>query len=86
MESGTGASALSATQQAAATQTISLWDDLIAPDFTLATNGATANVKYMNTTTNIDYAQAYYPGSWQGRRFGLVQPPNTAPIPAPMIW
>ena len=62
----TGFSALSATQQAAATQTISLWDDLIAPDFTLATNGASANVKYMNTTTNIGYAQAYYPSSWQG--------------------
>jgi len=60
----TGFSALNATQQAMATQAIKLWDDLIPVNFTLAADGTTANVKYSNTTTNIGYAQAYYPGSW----------------------
>jgi len=59
-----GFSALNATQQAMATQAIKLWDDLISVNFTLAADGTTANVKYSNTTTNIGYAQAYYPGSW----------------------
>ncbi|MBL8907416.1 MAG: M10 family metallopeptidase C-terminal domain-containing protein [Rhizobiales bacterium] len=57
----TGFSPLSSAQQAAATLAIQLWDDLIAPDFTLAANPTTANIKYMNTTTNIGYAHAYYP-------------------------
>ncbi|PWB64627.1 MAG: hypothetical protein C3F17_06425 [Bradyrhizobiaceae bacterium] len=61
-----GFSALGAAQQAAATLSIKLWDDLIAPDFSLAGNGATATVKFSNTTTNIGYAHAYYPGGWSG--------------------
>lgn len=61
-----GFSALGAAQQTAATLAIKLWDDLIAPDFTLAANGATATVKFSNTTSNIGYAHAYYPGGWSG--------------------
>src|SRR5438105_4844960 len=61
-----GFSPLNSSQQTAATLAIKLWDDLMAPDFSLAANGATANVKYENTTTNIDYAHTYYPGSWAG--------------------
>src|SRR5262245_55669573 len=59
----TGFTALSSAQQAMATLAIQLWDDLIAPDFTLAASGSTANVKYMNTTTSIGYAHAYYPST-----------------------
>ncbi len=59
-------SALNGSQQTAATMAIKLWDDLMAPDFSLAANGATANIKYSNTTTNIGYAHAYYPGGWAG--------------------
>ena len=58
-----GASALSTAQKDAATLAIQLWDDLIAPDLTLTTNVATANIKAMNTTTDIGYAQGYFPGS-----------------------
>ena len=68
----TGSRALAAAQQAVATLAIRLWDDLIAPDFTLAADGTTANVKYMNTTTNIGYAQAYYPSGSVGA-VGVVQ-------------
>ena len=62
----TGFSALNSAQQATATLVIHMWDDLILPDFSLAANGATTNIKYENTTTNIGYAQAYYPGGWAG--------------------
>jgi serralysin len=62
----TGFTPLSQAQQAAATLAIQLWDDLITPDFTLNTADPTkANVKYMNTTTNVGYAHAYYPTGTQ---------------------
>lgn len=61
-----GFSALNSAQRTAATLAIRLWDDLISPDFTLAANGASASIKYSNTTTNIGYAHAYYPGNWFG--------------------
>ena len=57
-----GFSPLSATQQATATLAIKLWDDLIVPHVTLVADGASANIKFSNTTTNIGYAQAYFPG------------------------
>jgi serralysin len=58
----TGASGLTASQKDAFTLAIRLWDDLISPDFSLAANGATANIKAMNTTTAISYAHGYFPG------------------------
>ncbi len=62
-----GFSALSGTQQTAATLTIRLWDDLIGADFTQVSGSTAANIEYMNTTTNIGYAHAYFPStSWQG--------------------
>jgi serralysin len=60
-----GFSAFTEAQKAAARTVISLWDDLIAPDFREVT-GSTANIKYQNTTTNVGYAHAYYPGSYTG--------------------
>jgi serralysin len=57
-----GFSALNAQQRATASSAIKLWDDLIAPDFKLATGNT--NIKFSNTTTNIDYAHAYYPGNY----------------------
>ena len=56
-----GFSQLNAAQQAAATLTMELWDSLIAPNFNLAA-GNSANIKFANTTTNIQYAHAYFPG------------------------
>lgn len=55
-----GFSALSEAQKIAARLTVKLWDDLIAPDF-VETSGA-SNIKFSNTTTDIGYAHAYYPG------------------------
>src|SRR5262245_25032323 len=57
-----GFSALNGSQQAAATLAIKLWDDLITPQVILAADGTTANIKFSNTTTNIGYAQTYFPG------------------------
>ena len=61
-----GFTALSSTQQSAATLAIRLWDDLISPDFQRVSSGTPANVEYMNTTTDIAYAHTYFPGSSQG--------------------
>ena len=56
--------------QAAATRVALLhWDDLIAPPIVEQTSSQEyANVKFGNTTTAINYAHAYYPGtySWAG--------------------
>ena len=60
-----GFSAFTEAQKAAARAALSLWDDLIAPDFREVT-GSNANIKYENTTTNIGYAHAYYPGTYTG--------------------
>lgn len=60
-----GFSAFTEAQKAAARTAISLWDDLISPDFREVA-GSTATIKYQNTTTNIGYAHAYYPGSYTG--------------------
>ncbi|WP_170263482.1 M10 family metallopeptidase C-terminal domain-containing protein [Blastochloris sulfoviridis] len=62
----TGFSALTSAQQTAATLAIKLWDDLITTDFAYTSNGAAATIKYSNTTTDIGYAHAYYPGSYTG--------------------
>ena len=45
---------------------ISLWDDLIQPSISFTSDAQNANIKYANTTSAIDYAHAYYPGSWNG--------------------
>ncbi len=66
---GDGFSPFNATQAAAARLTMSLWDDLITPSFSEASsNQHLANIKFGNTTTNISFAHAYFPGSspWAG--------------------
>jgi serralysin len=60
-----GFSAFTEAQKAAARTVMSLWDDLIAPDFREVA-GSNANIKYENTTTNVGYAHAYYPGTYTG--------------------
>jgi Ca2+-binding RTX toxin-like protein len=51
-------------QQAAATLALTLWDDLIAPGIETVdpSQASTANIKYANSTTGVDYAQTYLPG------------------------
>ncbi|MGE0717028.1 MAG: M10 family metallopeptidase C-terminal domain-containing protein [Alphaproteobacteria bacterium] len=61
-----GFSVLSAAQQSVATTAIKLWDDLIVPDVAFNSNGVAATIKYANTTTNIGYAQSYYPTTATG--------------------
>ena len=55
--------ALSAEQRAAATSALAAWDSLIAPNFTLTTNTATANLKFGNSP-EAGYAYAYYPSDY----------------------
>jgi serralysin len=59
---GPGFSAFLETQKAAARLAMSLWDDLAAIDFT--ESAGAAQVTFQNTTTDIGYAHAYYPGTW----------------------
>ena len=56
-----GFTPLNSAQQADATFAVQLWDDLIKPNFSLATNGSAATVKFANSTTGVSYAHAYYP-------------------------
>lgn len=55
---------MSAAQKDAAILAISLWDDLIAPDFVQVSSGG--SITFQNTTTGIGYAHAYYPGTASG--------------------
>ncbi|NNE24055.1 MAG: matrixin family metalloprotease [Rhizobiales bacterium] len=61
-----GFSAFNATQRAAANSAIDLWDDLISASFSQTTNASASDIEFSNTTTNISYAHAYYPGGWSG--------------------
>lgn len=58
---GPGFSALAAAQKETARLAVKLWDDLIAPDFLETTS--TSNIMFSNTTSDIGYAHAYYPGT-----------------------
>ena len=58
-----GWSAFTAQQMAATRQIMAVWDELIAATFvesTLTPN--TSDIKFSNTTTDIGFAHAYYPG------------------------
>jgi serralysin len=55
----TGFSPLTQAQQTYAKLAVSLWDDLIAPDFVSTANNS--DVEFALTTTGINYAIAYYP-------------------------
>ena len=61
-----GFSAFNASQKTAARTAIELWDDLIAPSFVETASANSSDIKFSNTTTNIGYAHAYYPGGWAG--------------------
>lgn len=58
-----GWSAFTAQQMTAARQMMSIWDDLVAATFVEAVASPnTADIKFSNTTTDISFAHAYYPG------------------------
>ena len=58
-----GWSAFTEAQKTAVRQMMTLWDDLIAPSFVESTGSPnTADIKFSNTTTDISYAHAYFPG------------------------
>jgi serralysin len=89
----TGFTEFNVAQKATATLAMKLWDDLISPDFTLASNPQTANVKYANTTTDIDYAHAYYPGLssasgtvWLNSTYGTNSGTNNLTSPVVGQW
>ena len=56
------------TQETNAIAAMELWDDLIAVDFDFYGDGDNAQIQFANTTTDINYAHAYYPtgGDWSG--------------------
>ena len=60
-----GFSTLNGGQREAARLAMELWDDLIAPRI-VEESGAGGDVTFSNTTTNIGYAHAYFPGGWSG--------------------
>jgi serralysin len=83
-----GFTALLGTAQSAARLAISLWDDLILPDFVEIPSGAnylSSDLEFGMSTTGVPFAGAYYPsiGSvWFNANFGvnsgtnnLVSPP-----------
>ena len=76
-----GFSPLNTNQQAAATLAITLWDQLIVPNFTLAADGTTANIKYSNTTTAR--TQAPTTSSPRPSGSGASRPSSTKPA---MPW
>lgn len=57
--SALGFSITSGVQKDVARLAISLWDDLIAPDFVETTNNPT--ITFQNSVTNVNYAYAYFP-------------------------
>lgn len=87
-----GFSPLNGAQQAAATSAMKAWDSLISTSFTLtASNSAT--IKLANTTTDIDYAHAYYPGQsasagtvWLNSKYGANSGTNNLVDPEQGQW
>nr|WP_319385645.1 M10 family metallopeptidase C-terminal domain-containing protein [uncultured Roseibium sp.] len=62
-EEAPGFSQFTETQMAVARLTLALWDDLIEPALVEETGDpAAADINFGNTTTEIGYAHAYYPG------------------------
>ncbi|WP_434055990.1 MAG: M10 family metallopeptidase C-terminal domain-containing protein [Roseibium sp.] len=60
-----GFSEFTDTQKAVARLTLALWDDLIAPSLVEDTEDPEyADINFGNTTSNIGYAHAYYPGTF----------------------
>ncbi len=89
----TGFTPLSPIQQVTATLAIKLWDDLISPTVTRVANGVAADIKYSNTTTNIGYAQAYFPDSdaaggsvWFNSNYGANSGTNNLVTPVAGQW
>lgn len=63
------------------------------PDFSLASNGSAANVKFANSTTGVSYAHAYYlTGSvvggsvWFSRAYGSASGTNNLVDPTVGQW
>ena len=66
---GDGFSAFTSYQMADTRDVMSLWDDLVSPSLVeQSSNQQYAAIKFGNTTSSINYAHAYYPGSywWAG--------------------
>jgi serralysin len=55
-----GFSALNAKQQTQAVVALGLWDDLISPSI-VRTTASDSNIEFANSTTDVAYAQSYFP-------------------------
>ena len=63
---GDGFSAFNAAQQDAARLAMQLWGDVASLNFTEVAAYANPTITFQNTTTDIGYAHAYFPGGWSG--------------------
>ncbi|MCP5080552.1 MAG: hypothetical protein GY948_02525 [Alphaproteobacteria bacterium] len=57
-----GWSQFNVKQTAAAHMAMEMWDDLIAPDIVAALDPNSADIRFSNSTTGVNYAHAYGPG------------------------
>ncbi|ARU17856.1 hypothetical protein A9D14_16095 (plasmid) [Croceicoccus marinus] len=64
---GEGLAAFSAAQEAEARDSITLWDDLVAPEF-VETEGRGADIQFANSTDPAQ-AYAYYPSEKGGQKY-----------------
>jgi Peptidase M10 serralysin C terminal len=60
---GAGWAPLTDTQANAVRMVIDLWDDVIASSINAATDPNAADIKLSNTSTGVDFAQGYLPGT-----------------------
>lgn len=60
-ETSTFTPVTSAAQQATFVQALQVWDDLIAPNFSLTTGAS--DIEFGYSTTNVQYALAYFPSA-----------------------
>ncbi|MBV7255727.1 M10 family metallopeptidase C-terminal domain-containing protein [Pacificimonas sp. WHA3] len=57
-----GWKAFNAKQEASSRKALELWDDLIAPSFVESADPNVGDIKFSQTTSNIGFAHAYFPG------------------------
>ncbi len=84
---GGGFTAFNATQQYSAELALTLWDDLIAPDFQAVAGGSNfthSNIEFGMSTTGVGYAHAYFPSAgsvWFNSKYGSAYGTNNLVSP-----
>lgn len=81
---GDGFSAFNSDQKDAASLAMALWDDVAAISLKQVSDISDPQITLQNTTTDIYYAHAYYPGSW-GPDGSLWTNPGYADLAHPKV-